>query len=125
MSRSTYRVNPEWEHLHREFHRSLLAGCGSKWLLSFCLQLSDHSYRYRQIAFRKAFPRRTAGDGHRAIMEAALGGNAEKAVRLLQEHLQFTARTILESSDALRIVFPKVTTPAPRARKPRSKRHQK
>ena len=126
MSRSTYRVNPEWERLHRDFHRSLLAGCNSKWLLSFCLQLADHSYRYRQIAFRKAFPRRSATeDGHRAIMEATLIGNAEKAVRLLQEHLQFTARTILTSGDALKIVFPNVAGHTARPRKPRLKRAQK
>mgnify|MGYP000116381063 CR=1 FL=1 len=125
MSRSIYRVNPEWEHLHRDFHRSLLAGCGSKWLLSFCLQLADHSYRYRQIAFKKAFPPRAEKDGHRAIMEAAISGDADKAVRLLQEHLQFTARTILESSDALKIVFPTVDSRRLRASKPRTKKHRK
>lgn len=108
MSRSTYKVNPEWERLHRDFHESLLAGCGSRWLLSFCLQLADQSYRYRQIAFRKDFPRRQPGiDGHRAIMEAAVRGDAAKAVRLLQTHLQFTARTIVERGASLAATAPK------------------
>ena len=105
MSRSVYRVNPEWEKLHREFHRSLLAGCGSRWLLSFCLQLADQTFRYRQIAFKKAFPKLADTNGHRPIMEAAISGNAVKAVSLLQKHLQFTAQTILESEDALNAVF--------------------
>ncbi len=114
MSRAVYRINPEWETLHRDFHRSLLAGCGSRWLLSFCLQLADQSFRYRQIAFKKAFPKQANWNGHRAIMDAALSGDAEKAVKLLQQHLQFTARTILDSDDAL--------TAAPPGRKERSSR---
>jgi DNA-binding GntR family transcriptional regulator len=117
MSRSVYRVNPEWERLHRDFHRSLIAGCGSRWLLSFCLQLADQSFRYRQIAFKKAFRGRTDTDGHRAIMEAAIGGDSGKAVKLLQKHLRFTARTILENGDALKSVFPAIKVRQPRSRR--------
>ena len=124
MNRSTYRVNPEWERLHREFHRSLLAGCGSRWLLSFCLQLADQSYRYRQIAFKKVFPLRNDTDAHRMITEATIGGNADVAVKLLQTHLQFTARTILESRHALKIVFPAINDRQPRAGKPRPNKNQ-
>lgn len=121
MSRSVYRVNPEWERLHREFHRSLLAGCGSRWLLSFCLQLADQTFRYRQIAFKKAFPKLADTNGHRAIMEAAISGNALKAVSLLQKHLQFTAQTILESEDALNAVFAVTGDRTRAARLPRKK----
>lgn len=117
MSRSVYRVNPEWERLHRDFHRSLLAGCGSRWLLSFCLQLADQTFRYRQVAFKKSFSGRADTDGHRAIMEAAFSGNPDKAVKLLQSHLQFTERTILERDDALKTVFPVFKVRQQRARK--------
>jgi len=125
MSRSTYRVNLDWEKLHREFHRSLLAGCGSRWLLSYCLQLADQSYRYRQIAFKKAFRQISDTGGHRAIMKAAIGDNAEKAVRLLQRHLQFTAHTILESDSAVRLVFPKIQNRPLRAGKAKGKSHHR
>jgi len=118
MSRSVYLVNPEWEKLHREFHRSLIAGCGSRWLLSFCLQLSDQSFRYRQVAFKKSFKRRTDKDGHRAIMDAAIQGNADKVIKLLQKHLQYTARTILESNGALKTVFPSDKNPPSPPRTP-------
>jgi DNA-binding GntR family transcriptional regulator len=125
MNRSVYRINPEWERLHREFHRSLLAGCGSRWLLSFCLQLADQTFRYRQIAFKKAFPKLVDTDGHRAIMEAAIGGNAVKAVNLLQKHLQFTAQTILESEDALNAVFAVTKDRRTRSARPAQKRTTK
>lgn len=101
MSPKVYRENPEWENLHRAFHLSLIAGCGSRWLLAFCAQLADQSYRYRQIAFQRAFPLRSNTHGHRAIMEAAIEGDTDKAVRLLQMHLRFTADTILKNGDVL------------------------
>jgi DNA-binding GntR family transcriptional regulator len=105
-SRTRYEANPAWEQLHREFHRSLIAACGSRWLLNFCMQLADQSNRYRQLAFKRAFPLRSDTDGHRAIMEATIDGNADKAVKLLQAHLRFTADTILENGDALHVAPP-------------------
>jgi DNA-binding GntR family transcriptional regulator len=107
-NRTRYKTNPAWEPLHREFHRSLIAACGSRWLLNFCMQLADQSYRYRQLAFKQAFPLRSDTDGHRAIMEATIDGNADKAVKLLQAHLRFTADTILENDDALHVVPPEL-----------------
>ncbi len=102
MSPKVYRENPEWESLHRAFHLSLISVCGSRWLLAFCAQLADQSYRYRQIAFQRAFPLRNNTHGHRAIMEAAIEGDTDKAVRLLQMHVGFTAGTILKNGDLLK-----------------------
>ena len=107
-SRTQYKANPAWEPLHREFHRSLIAACGSRWLLNFCMQLADQSYRYRQLAFKQAFPLRNDTDGHRAIMQAAIDGDADKAVRLLQAHVRFTANTILKNGEALQTPPPAV-----------------
>ena len=100
-SRTQYKPNPQWEELHRDFHRSLIAACGSRWLSNFCMQLADQSYRYRQLAFKQVFPLRNDTDGHRAIMQAAIDGDAGKAVRLLQAHLRFTADIILRDGQAL------------------------
>jgi DNA-binding GntR family transcriptional regulator len=107
-SRTQYKANPAWEQLHRDFHRSLIAACGSRWLLNFCMQLADQSYRYRQLAFKQVFPLRNDTNGHRAIMQAAIDGNADKAVRLLQAHVRFTADTILKSDDALQLAPPEI-----------------
>lgn len=100
-SSDVYRENPEWERLHREFHRSLIAACGSRWLLEFCEQLSDQAYRYRQLAVQAAFPRRDERDEHRQIMEAAIAGDADTAINLLQAHYRHTADIILQNAAVL------------------------
>lgn len=40
-------------------------------------------------------------EGHRAIMEAVIDGDTDKAARLLQTHLRFTADIILKHGNAL------------------------
>ena len=39
----------EWERLHTHFHRTLVAPCGSVWLLRFIEQLHDQFDRYRRL----------------------------------------------------------------------------
>ena len=39
-----------WERCHRQFHYSLVAACGSDWLLQFWNTLADQSERYRKAA---------------------------------------------------------------------------
>ena len=97
----TYLENPQWERLHREFLRSLIATCGSRWLRSFCEQLSDQAFRYRQLAMQSSFPKRDEQSDHRAIMDAVIGGKAEEAVRLLTAHFRRTADIILKDRMAL------------------------
>jgi DNA-binding GntR family transcriptional regulator len=101
ISSDRYKANPAWEPLHREFHRALISACGSRWMLNFCMQLADQSYRYRQVAFTHAFPLGNDTDRHRAIMQAAIDGDADKAVQLLRAHLGFTARTVISKNDTL------------------------
>jgi DNA-binding GntR family transcriptional regulator len=86
--------NPEWEPLHRAFHRALIAGCGSRWLLSFCEQLADQHHRHRRLSAPRAFLKRGVKGEHQRLMEAALEGRADDAVALLREHFQRTAQII-------------------------------
>ena len=116
LSAKVYRGNPEWEQLHREFHLTLISNCGSRWMLDFCAQLADHSNRYRQIAFRQVYPRRNDTDGHLPIVEAALNGHADKAVKLLDAHLRFTAETILKQGNLLTTEPNQAVGPRPRKR---------
>lgn len=95
LSKTAYRENPDWEPLHRAFHLALLSNCGSRWMLDFCAQLADHSYRYRQISIQRVYPVSESRDTHAPIMKAALDGDASRAVSLLQNHLRFTSETIL------------------------------
>lgn len=87
--------NPEWEPLHRAFHRALISGCGSRWLLSFCDQLADQHTRYRRLAAARAFRKRGVKGEHQALLDAALAGDADKAVALLRAHFDRTAKVIL------------------------------
>lgn len=101
LSKTAYRENPDWEPLHRAFHLALLSNCGSRWMLDFCAQLADHSYRYRQISIQSVFPISENRDTHEPIMKAALDGDASRAVSLLQRHLRFTSETILRQGGLL------------------------
>ncbi len=89
-----YVPNPEWEALHRDFHRCLLMRCPSRWLKVFCDTLTDEAYRFRQLAAVKVFSSRNEHAEHVAIFEAAINGRAEEAVRLLGEHYTRTTRVV-------------------------------
>lgn len=87
--------NPEWEDRHRAFHRALIAACGSTWLIGFCNDLMDQAERYRHIAMSSVYPNRIGNDEHRAIMDAALDGDAPLAQQRLAAHYELTL-TIIE-----------------------------
>ena len=94
LSASHFEDNPDWEPLHRAFHRALISGCGSRWLLSFCEQLADQHHRYRRLSAPRAFAKRGVKTEHQALLEAALEGRADEAVALLCQHFERTARVI-------------------------------
>lgn len=87
--------NPEWERLHRAFHRQLIVGCGSRWLVSYCEQLADLLYRYRQLSISRAYPTRNVRDEHETILRAVVDGDTDRAVALLTDHYRSTADVIL------------------------------
>jgi DNA-binding GntR family transcriptional regulator len=83
-------TNPEWEKLHRAFHRALIGACGSRWLIGFCDQLADQAYRYRQIARAGHTAKRAELDEHKLIADLALDGDADGAVAALMSHYRLT-----------------------------------
>lgn len=89
-------LNPDWEKLHRTFHRVLISACRSHWLVGFCDQLSDHAYRYREMANDGESIPRDCFSEHRLMAECALDGNADGAVQALIDHYQLTAAMCLE-----------------------------
>jgi DNA-binding GntR family transcriptional regulator len=97
-----FEDNPEWEPLHRAFHRALIAGCGSRWLLGFCEQLADQHHRYRRLSAPRAFAKRGVKTEHQQLLEAALAGRADEAVALLRAHFERTARVILDDPELFR-----------------------
>lgn len=84
-----------WEERHRAFHRALIAGCGSNWLLRLHTQLADHSERYRTIRIlhhkEKASQVRDVVAEHDAITDAVLGRDVALATELMERHIAATA----------------------------------
>ncbi|MGT2490251.1 GntR family transcriptional regulator [Cupriavidus basilensis] len=88
------RAQPGVGRLHREFHRSLIANCRSRWLRQFSEELADQAYRYRQCSIRNAYGVRDVHAEHAAVAEAVLAGDVELAVSLLTRHYWQTAEFI-------------------------------
>jgi len=87
--------NPAWEDAHRQFHASLIAACGSSWLIRYCEQLFDAAERYRHLS-RQALRQKTGprDDEHKLIMEAVVARDVGNAVELLRQHLLATAELV-------------------------------
>jgi DNA-binding GntR family transcriptional regulator len=83
---------PAWTEAHRAFHRALTDGCGSGILVGFCDLLFVQAERYRNLS-RQAptADSRQRDDEHSTVFEAALGGQADLAVDLLNRHFERTA----------------------------------
>jgi DNA-binding GntR family transcriptional regulator len=95
LAENRFEDNPDWEPRHRAFHRALIAGCGSRWLLGFCDQLADQHQRYRRLSAARAYRTRPVSNEHRAIMDAALDGRADQAVALLRAHIERTGAILM------------------------------
>ena len=104
LSETEYKENPEWERLHRAFHRALIGGCQSRWLINFCEQLADQLYRYRQLSVRRVYPKRPEREEHLAMLDAVVAGDADTAIELVTSHYKKTADIILSDAD----LFPTV-----------------
>lgn len=86
--------NPAWEQAHRVFHRSLIDGCGSHWIVDICERLFEAAERYRHIAREAGVFRGNLETEHRGIMQAAIDRKADEAVELLNSHFRRTAEIV-------------------------------
>lgn len=80
------------ERRHREFHLALISACGSAWLMDFAAKLNTETERYRVLALRSATLRRErdVSAEHKAILDAALDRDADRAAALLAAHYRET-----------------------------------
>lgn len=83
-----------WEAVHRDFHLTLISGCGMPMLIRFCSSLLNLHDRYR-----RTFLRRTSGDRnvmmeHSEIAQAAVARDADFACEKLRDHLSRTATNL-------------------------------
>lgn len=87
--------NPEWEERHRAFHLTLVAACGSRWLIDFYAMLMDRNTRYRYLAFADGSEPRDVEAEHRAICDAVLARDADRAVAAANLHLRKTTDSVV------------------------------
>jgi len=91
--------DPNWEQLHRDFHKVLVSGCGSRWIRKISEQLFDAAERYRLLAADQ-IPERNELNEHRAIVDACLARKPAEAVKLLEAHYGMTFSVIMRSPNA-------------------------
>lgn len=96
-------MNPEWERCHHAFHRSLIAGCNSPWLLRFSDTLVEQSNRYLRLSLAGRFvtENRSHVSEHIAIVAAIEEGDEGLATALLHNHLARTSKMLLTASPQL------------------------
>lgn len=97
------RLKVEWDHSHQEFHRSLISGCKSPWLLRFADTLAAQSARYLRLGLASRFLQgnRRHRQEHAAILAAIVEGDEDLACALLRNHLTRTSKTLLTASPDL------------------------
>ena len=88
--------NPAWETAHRAFHSTLIAACGSLWLIGFCEQLFDAADCYRHLSRVSSIKRRQRMDEHQQMVNAIVARDADTAVALLTRHFTRTAELVRE-----------------------------
>jgi GntR family transcriptional regulator, carbon starvation induced regulator len=86
-------ANEDYLACHREFHMSILAPCGSRWLLDLSEKLFDWTQRHQNLAMRSdVVGSRNVAAEHNDLTAAVLARDAQKAIRLLNEHVTLTGR---------------------------------
>lgn len=80
----------EWEERNRDFHEALIAACGSRWMRYLIGLLYRQSERYRYLTLTQPAPSRDVHAEHKAIFEAALARDPQRAVDALAVHIRTT-----------------------------------
>lgn len=86
---------PEWELRNQQFHKALVAGCDSRRLHWMRQLMFDQHERYRRLSRVKTVRTRDINEEHRALFEAAIDRNVDKAVAVIGVHVQRTTDAVL------------------------------
>lgn len=93
-SEAPFERNAGWLQHHREFHRALVAGCGSPILLEMRERLFDLAERYVALSISTRGASRDHEAEHRALMTAALDRDVDRALKLNREHIERTTEKL-------------------------------
>jgi GntR family carbon starvation induced transcriptional regulator len=87
------RVNEDYLVRHREFHMSILAPCGSRWLLELSERMFDWTQRYQNLALRSDIVgSRDVANEHNELVKAVLARDTAKSISLFNAHVRLTGR---------------------------------
>lgn len=87
-------ANERWSIVHARFHEACAGGCGSRRLCLVRQELFDEAEVFRQYARLHGAGRDVEAE-HAAIAEALVARDGARAVRLVREHVEATARANL------------------------------
>jgi GntR family transcriptional regulator, carbon starvation induced regulator len=87
-------ANERWSIVHARFHEACAAGCRSRRLCLIRQQLFDEAEVFRQYARLHGAGRNVEAE-HAALAEALVARDGARAVRLVREHVEATARANL------------------------------
>jgi DNA-binding GntR family transcriptional regulator len=90
--------SPELNQVHKGFHASLIAGCGSPRMMDLASRLYDQAFRYRKIMMGTAIGADDFVAEHESLAEMVLSRSGNAAVAKLSAHLE---RTYLDIYGAL------------------------
>lgn len=113
------RPSDAFAQAHQTFHEEVVSTCNSTWLLRIRELMFSQSQRYRAVAFALGPPGKDGRRDHRAIVDAVLASDVERAVAVIRAHISGTTNVVLDilkkdvSSDGERL-----SAGAHRARKP-------
>ncbi|UFN47698.1 GntR family transcriptional regulator [Roseomonas sp. OT10] len=82
-----------WKRYDWEFHRALIAACGSKLLLQAHAAMYDRYLRYQMVAV--VFRGEEAAAEHRRLLDSALARDSAAGQAALAEHLEACVRHVL------------------------------
>jgi len=95
----TIEAYKNWEKYHRDFNKALIAACGLKHLLLMQENIYQQTERYRRLWFLAGLKEDKIlkfSIKQKAIMDAAIDHNIQKATHLLEEHFESAKKHISE-----------------------------
>ena len=81
---------PELNSVHKSFHASLIAACGSPRMIDLAGRLYDQAFRYRRIMLSAAVDADDFVAEHESLAQAVLSRSANTALAKLSAHLERT-----------------------------------
>jgi DNA-binding GntR family transcriptional regulator len=90
-------MSETWAAAHAAFHAALVAGCRSPRLMSIRTSLYEAAELYRRWSGPAGRRERDVAREHEAIMRATLARDVDAACSRLREHIEATARILIDS----------------------------